>query len=239
MTRPVCTDETCERPVMRFRDGMGWCMFHPDAAPPVIDPKTGRPKVATPLSAAPGPVDDMAELQVELEELERTDPAVAAAAASYDAMVDHVLARPARRSPAPPKPRPARRRKPTPRQVDVAYDQAAELVLHVERTRPPAPREDIDPADIARRYLAGEGLYELTRSLQIGVKALRALLDEQGVERRKRGHVPLRALVKGRRGRGVELNDGYYADGVRYLRAHDAKVDMPSLFDLEDVGGAA
>jgi hypothetical protein len=51
--------------------------------------------------------------------------------------------------------------------------------------------------------------------------------------------VPLRALVKGRRGRAVELNDGYYADGVRYLRAHDAQADMPSLFDVDDVDGAA
>lgn len=52
--------------------------------------------------------------------------------------------------------------------------------------------------------------------------------------------VPLRALVKGRRGRAAELNDGYYADGVRYLRAQDAQVNMPSLFDVDEVvGGAA
>jgi hypothetical protein len=46
--------------------------------------------------------------------------------------------------------------------------------------------------------------------------------------------VPYRALGLGRRGRGVELNPSYFLDGVKYLRAMEEKVGMPSLFDLLD-----
>jgi hypothetical protein len=45
--------------------------------------------------------------------------------------------------------------------------------------------------------------------------------------------VPLRALHLGRRGRAVELNPGYFADGVKYLQAFERRVEMPTLFDLE------
>lgn len=45
--------------------------------------------------------------------------------------------------------------------------------------------------------------------------------------------VPVRALKAGRRGRGVELNAGYYFDGVKYLQAAERDRSMPSLFDLE------
>ncbi|WP_234791729.1 DNA methyltransferase [Mycolicibacterium conceptionense] len=48
------------------------------------------------------------------------------------------------------------------------------------------------------------------------------------------GTVPLRAMKLGRRGRGVELNPGYYFDAVKYLQAEERKQDMPTLFDLED-----
>jgi hypothetical protein len=44
--------------------------------------------------------------------------------------------------------------------------------------------------------------------------------------------VPLRALKAGRRGRAVELNPGYFLDGVKYLQAHDEASSMPGLFDL-------
>lgn len=47
--------------------------------------------------------------------------------------------------------------------------------------------------------------------------------------------VPVRALKLNRRGRGVELNTGYYLDGVKYLEAEERSRDMPSLFDLEAV----
>jgi DNA modification methylase len=44
--------------------------------------------------------------------------------------------------------------------------------------------------------------------------------------------VPLRAVLKGRRGMGVELNPGYFEDGVRILREADRDRATPSLFDL-------
>ncbi|TDH44771.1 hypothetical protein E2F47_27790, partial [Mycobacterium eburneum] len=46
--------------------------------------------------------------------------------------------------------------------------------------------------------------------------------------------VPVRALKAGRRGRGVELNAGYFFDGVKYLQAEERSRDMPSLFDLDE-----
>mgnify|MGYP000845047826 CR=1 FL=1 len=48
------------------------------------------------------------------------------------------------------------------------------------------------------------------------------------------GTVPLTALRMGRRGRGVELNNGYFLDAVAYLQAEEQKVETPSLFDLLD-----
>lgn len=44
--------------------------------------------------------------------------------------------------------------------------------------------------------------------------------------------VPYRALHLGRRGYGVELNTGYWADGVKYLQAEEREQRMPSIFDL-------
>jgi len=49
------------------------------------------------------------------------------------------------------------------------------------------------------------------------------------------GTVPYRALHLGRRGRAVELNTGYFMDGLKYLEAKEREISMPSLFDvLED-----
>ena len=45
--------------------------------------------------------------------------------------------------------------------------------------------------------------------------------------------VPYRALLKDRRGAGIELNPGYWADGVKYLEAAEREKDMPTLFDLD------
>jgi hypothetical protein len=47
--------------------------------------------------------------------------------------------------------------------------------------------------------------------------------------------VPERAVRMGRRGFGIELNSDYFRDGVGYLRAAEAEVDMPTLFDFEDL----
>ena len=53
------------------------------------------------------------------------------------------------------------------------------------------------------------------------------------------GTVPLMALKHGRRGSGSELNAGYWADSVKYLRAEEAARSVPTLFDLLDEGAAA
>lgn len=45
--------------------------------------------------------------------------------------------------------------------------------------------------------------------------------------------VPVRALHAGRKGRSVELNPGYFLDGVKYLQAAERRTTMPSLFDLD------
>ena len=44
--------------------------------------------------------------------------------------------------------------------------------------------------------------------------------------------VPMMAVRMGRYGWGCELNAGYYADGVAYLRGEETDVEQPSLFDL-------
>ena len=44
--------------------------------------------------------------------------------------------------------------------------------------------------------------------------------------------VPMMAVRMGRKGYGCELNSGYFADGVGYLRAEEAEIEQPSLFDL-------
>lgn len=49
--------------------------------------------------------------------------------------------------------------------------------------------------------------------------------------------VPVRALRLGRRGRGVELNRGYFLDGVKYLQAEERKRNLPTLFDLDGIEG--
>lgn len=49
--------------------------------------------------------------------------------------------------------------------------------------------------------------------------------------------VGVRALKSGRQGRTVELNPGYFLDGVKYLQAEERAQSMPSLFDLDE--GAA
>ncbi|MFN6266737.1 MAG: DNA methyltransferase [Alphaproteobacteria bacterium] len=49
------------------------------------------------------------------------------------------------------------------------------------------------------------------------------------------GTVPYRAIIKGRRGGGSELNQGYFMDQVHYLKSAEKQVSMPSLFDLEEL----
>lgn len=47
--------------------------------------------------------------------------------------------------------------------------------------------------------------------------------------------VPYCAVRLGRRGIGVELNTGYFVDGVIYLRAAEEELSVPTLFDLDGV----
>lgn len=47
--------------------------------------------------------------------------------------------------------------------------------------------------------------------------------------------VPYCAVRLGRVGLGVELNPGYWADGVAYVRAVQAEASVPTLFDLPEV----
>lgn len=47
--------------------------------------------------------------------------------------------------------------------------------------------------------------------------------------------VPYRAILKGRRGYGVELNETYWFDGVSYCKAAEHKISLPTLFDLVEV----
>ena len=49
------------------------------------------------------------------------------------------------------------------------------------------------------------------------------------------GTVPYRALLLGRRGRSSELNPGYFLDSLKYLRAAEQQLDMPTLFDMSEV----
>lgn len=46
------------------------------------------------------------------------------------------------------------------------------------------------------------------------------------------GTVPYRAILKGRKGGGSELNPGYFMDQVHYLQSAEKQVSMPSLFDV-------
>jgi len=46
------------------------------------------------------------------------------------------------------------------------------------------------------------------------------------------GTVPLRAIKKGRKGYGIELNPIYFLDAVSYLKAEELKQNIPTLFDM-------
>jgi len=50
--------------------------------------------------------------------------------------------------------------------------------------------------------------------------------------------VPNRAVRLGRKGRASELNAGSHRDGVRYLKALDLELSMPTLFDFEKEAAA-
>jgi len=51
--------------------------------------------------------------------------------------------------------------------------------------------------------------------------------------------VPYRAVKLGRRGIGIELNPGYWRDGVTYCEAAEREMATPGLFDFLDAGASA
>lgn len=51
--------------------------------------------------------------------------------------------------------------------------------------------------------------------------------------------VPYRAILKRRRGEASELSADYFRDGLRYLRAAEAEISAPALFDFPDEKEAA
>jgi hypothetical protein len=51
--------------------------------------------------------------------------------------------------------------------------------------------------------------------------------------------VPYRALKLGRKGYGVELNPGYFLDGVKHCEAMAREVAIPSLFDYAGIDAAS
>jgi DNA modification methylase len=47
--------------------------------------------------------------------------------------------------------------------------------------------------------------------------------------------VPYRAILKGRRSIGIELSEKYFYDGLYYLKSAEKEMDVPNLFELEEV----
>lgn len=47
--------------------------------------------------------------------------------------------------------------------------------------------------------------------------------------------VPMQAVKLGRRGYGIELNTDYFRDGIGYMKAAESEVEMPTLFDFEEL----
>lgn len=47
--------------------------------------------------------------------------------------------------------------------------------------------------------------------------------------------VPYRAVLKGRKGLGFELNPSYFTDGVVYCQGAEQNIDIPTLFDMAEI----
>ncbi len=140
--------------------------------------------------------------------------------------------------------------------LEAVYDHEALVTLGDEldragvlpRTFTGLPVESSDPwvwTDVDRmRTLNGE---QVRRNVQMHVCPLQFDIVERLIDRYSNpgdlvfdpfgglGTVPLVAVRKDRRGRASELNAGYWADSVRYLREEDENRAMPSLFDLIDM----
>lgn len=51
--------------------------------------------------------------------------------------------------------------------------------------------------------------------------------------------VPYRAIMKGRKGYGIELSGQYFLDGAAYCKAAEREISMPTLFDFAELEVAA
>jgi hypothetical protein len=133
-------------------------------------------------------VDAMSRsLQQDLDELERTDPAVAAAAESLAAVSARIVerAQPARVAPPTQRLKPPARPRPFPeRPADglCVVDGCGLSWRHGGKCQNP-----VDEADLARRYQAGERMYDLAEDFHIGVRRVRAILRAHNVQIRPRG----------------------------------------------------
>lgn len=47
--------------------------------------------------------------------------------------------------------------------------------------------------------------------------------------------VPFRAMKLGRKGMATELNPESFKDGLFYCRKAESELEMPSLFELEEI----
>ncbi len=144
--------------------------------------------------------------------------------------------------------------------LEAVYDHEAyvtigdQLDAHgvLPRTFAGLPVESADPwvwTDVDRmRTLNGE---QVRRNVQMHVCPLQFDIVERLIARYSNpgdlvfdpfgglGTVPLTAVRMNRHGRASELNAGYWADSVRYLREEDENRKAPTLFDLLDLEATA
>lgn len=153
--------------------------------------------------------DPMLDLQADLEELERTDPDVAAAASSYDAMVDRIVSQP-----------PVEDEPPAEAETVMVFPvmdvlsalalvAAAVPVAPAPKPRAPraprAPRESsIDRDDVIARYKAGATIPQIARDLGRDCRGqLRQIINAAAA----RGELVKRDDRSGHSGRGQTVTD--------------------------------
>lgn len=190
-------------------------------------------------------------LQAELEELERTDPTVAAAAASYDAMADRIRTRPA------PPVRPPRSPDIDPLEAARRYQAGEGLAslatdLHIGVTRlrkvlaeqgvqirsrgdvigqrGALPRP-IDEDECERLYREGMNSHEVARHLRVKQSRVRAVLRKRGVLRTQPGTLRPLDVDEARRlyATGLTVAEVGRMLGVRISRVADVLREVGEL----------
>jgi hypothetical protein len=184
VSRPTCAEPTCQRPQIRSRNGQRWCMFHPDQTAPSVDPLSG--KLRTPDKNArlkPSKPQPKAPKVVGYRAPGRFEAAPTVPVPKQPCTVGPCtrLAPHAGRHNTP-KPPPATK---PPATRATKTNRAATC----PKTPVPAKTLTADPADIARRYLAGGRLNDLAADLGIGNARLKQILRNEDVRIRNRGEV--------------------------------------------------